>query len=224
MTYILDYARAIVSDGIIIGHPCCNVAHCEVALANKRHRYCPEHAYLNAVCSVEGCTKPIVAGTLSCDIPEHVLLYSNYKKRKNAKFQRKKAKNKVTSTAKPPNDNILTDSGSITTLYDTGDVDDLLGDDALETLNIHHNVSAAASDASADVNFGVRESAGTSNPPLVCPQKSDEGIRQLRACAGRRQTHSEQFMARPCGVIVARATFYGSEPVPQTVVSSHITV
>ncbi|KAF9044902.1 hypothetical protein BJ165DRAFT_1347250 [Panaeolus papilionaceus] len=146
------YARAIVSDGITIGHPCCNVAHCEVALANKRHRYCPEHAYLNAVCSVEGCTKPIVAGTLSCDIPEHVLLYSNYKKRKNAKFQRKKAKNKL--------------------------------------------------------RFEM---------DVICPQKSDEGIRQLRACFGRRQTHSEQFMARPCGVIVARATFYGSETVPQTV-------
>ncbi|PPR04238.1 hypothetical protein CVT24_013321 [Panaeolus cyanescens] len=130
------YARAIVSDGITIGHPCCNVAHCEVALASKRHRFCPEHMYLDAVCAVEECTNPVVTGTLSCNIPEHVQLFLNYKKRKNANFQRKKTKSKITSTAKPPSDIILTDSGSTCELYDADDVDDPLGDEeeAIETL------------------------------------------------------------------------------------------
>jgi len=54
---------------------------------------------------------------------------------------------------------------------------------------------------------------------ISCPQKPESGIRRLRAHFGRLQTHSEQFMVRPCGIIVARATFFNSETVPQTVVS-----
>lgn len=52
----------------------------------------------------------------------------------------------------------------------------------------------------------------------ICPQKPDNGIRRVTARFGRRQTHNEQIMARPCGMIVARTTFFGSETVPQTVV------
>jgi hypothetical protein len=52
----------------------------------------------------------------------------------------------------------------------------------------------------------------------VCPQKSDK---KFKARLGRRQTSTEQIMARPCGIIVARATFYHSESIPQVVVSPH---
>ncbi|KAJ7578321.1 hypothetical protein C8J56DRAFT_1112406 [Mycena floridula] len=50
-----------------------------------------------------------------------------------------------------------------------------------------------------------------------CPSKHAEGNRILRAMLGRRQTHNEQLMIRPCGIIVARGTFYGSETIPQVV-------
>ncbi|KAJ7051020.1 hypothetical protein C8F01DRAFT_1343341 [Mycena amicta] len=50
-----------------------------------------------------------------------------------------------------------------------------------------------------------------------CPAtKNPEGNRKIRALFGRRKTHNEQIIVRPCGVIVARATFFGSETVPQT--------
>lgn len=52
-----------------------------------------------------------------------------------------------------------------------------------------------------------------------CPNKPDTGIRKIRALFGRRRTHNEQIMVRPCGMIVARQTFFGSETTPQTVVS-----
>jgi hypothetical protein len=52
-----------------------------------------------------------------------------------------------------------------------------------------------------------------------CPDKPDTGIRKIRALFGRRHTHNEQIMVRPCGIIIARTTFFGSEPTPPTVVS-----
>ncbi|KAJ7712770.1 hypothetical protein B0H16DRAFT_1342021 [Mycena metata] len=53
----------------------------------------------------------------------------------------------------------------------------------------------------------------------ACPAAKDpSGNRKIRALFGRRKTHNEQIMVRPCGVIVARATFFGSETVTQTVV------
>ena len=61
------------------------------------------------------------------------------------------------------------------------------------------------------------EDDGVMEVELACPQKPESGIR-LRAQFGRLQTHSEQFMVRPCGIIVARTTFFNSETVPQTVV------
>ncbi len=53
---------------------------------------------------------------------------------------------------------------------------------------------------------------------LTCTQKPDSGIHNLHTHFGCRQTHNEQLMVQSCGIIIARATFYGSETVPQTVV------
>lgn len=51
---------------------------------------------------------------------------------------------------------------------------------------------------------------------MECNGKAEEGNqgkRRLRASFGVRRTHNEQLIMRPCGVILARATFYGSEAV-----------
>jgi CxC6 like cysteine cluster associated with KDZ transposases/CxC5 like cysteine cluster associated with KDZ transposases len=57
--------------------------------------------------------------------------------------------------------------------------------------------------------------ADTADP--ACPAKKDaDGNRKICALFGRRRTHNEQIFVRPCGIIVARATFFGSETVPQT--------
>jgi len=50
--------------------------------------------------------------------------------------------------------------------------------------------------------------------------KSSTGNRTLRAQFGRRRTHNEQTMVRPCGIICARATFYGAEAVSNVLVST----
>ncbi|KAJ7065822.1 hypothetical protein C8F01DRAFT_1218892 [Mycena amicta] len=45
----------------------------------------------------------------------------------------------------------------------------------------------------------------------VCPDKPEAGNRNARARFGRRRTHNEELCVMSCGVIIGRATFYGSE-------------
>lgn len=44
-----------------------------------------------------------------------------------------------------------------------------------------------------------------------CPSKPDEGNTRPRARLGRRRTHNEQLVVSTCGVILGRATMFGSE-------------
>ncbi|OJT10707.1 hypothetical protein TRAPUB_12773, partial [Trametes pubescens] len=52
----------------------------------------------------------------------------------------------------------------------------------------------------------------------TCPDKPDVTSRSMRAMFTRRRTHNEQLLLRPCGIIIKRATFYGSETTPQNLV------
>jgi hypothetical protein len=49
--------------------------------------------------------------------------------------------------------------------------------------------------------------------PEPCPPKPAAGNRVLKAQFGRRRTHNEQTLVRPCGIIFARATMFGTEAV-----------
>lgn len=55
-------------------------------------------------------------------------------------------------------------------------------------------------------------------------KKSDTGNRKFKAQFGRRRTHNEQTLVRPCGVIFARATFFGAEAVSNVLVSLHFII
>jgi hypothetical protein len=52
-----------------------------------------------------------------------------------------------------------------------------------------------------------------------CEDKAPDGNRKVRAFWGRKQTHNEQLLVNPCGVIVACKTFFHSESVTQAKVS-----
>lgn len=45
----------------------------------------------------------------------------------------------------------------------------------------------------------------------ICDGKLATGNRTLRARFGRRRTHNEELCVASCGVILGRATFFGSE-------------
>ncbi|KAJ7118529.1 hypothetical protein C8R43DRAFT_1137271 [Mycena crocata] len=47
----------------------------------------------------------------------------------------------------------------------------------------------------------------------ACDGKPESGNRKLRAIFGGRRTHNEQLIMRTCGVILSRATLFGSEAV-----------
>jgi hypothetical protein len=44
-------------------------------------------------------------------------------------------------------------------------------------------------------------------------------LKKVRAQFGRKRTHNEQIIVAPCGIILARETFYGAESIPSVVVS-----
>jgi CxC6 like cysteine cluster associated with KDZ transposases len=46
-----------------------------------------------------------------------------------------------------------------------------------------------------------------------CSGKPEDGNQKVKAYFGRRRTHNEQIIMRPCGVILSRATFFGSEAI-----------
>jgi len=46
--------------------------------------------------------------------------------------------------------------------------------------------------------------------------------KKMRAQFGRMRTHNEQILVAPCGIIIARETFYFSEAIPSVVVSTFL--
>jgi hypothetical protein len=77
--------------------------------------------------------------------------------------------------------------------------------------NVFH---AAATD---DVVEEEHILADTQGDP-TCKEKDPDGKCRIRARFGRQRSHNEQILVRPCGIIVARKTFFGSETTPQTIV------
>ncbi|KAF9541039.1 hypothetical protein CPC08DRAFT_756197 [Agrocybe pediades] len=52
-----------------------------------------------------------------------------------------------------------------------------------------------------------------SDEPIDCSGKPETGNRQFKSSFSRKRTHNEQFIMRPCGIILSRATLFGSESV-----------
>ena len=45
----------------------------------------------------------------------------------------------------------------------------------------------------------------------ICDSKPEQGNQMVKARLGRKRTHNEELCVASCGVILGRATFYGSE-------------
>ena len=64
-----------------------------------------------------------------------------------------------------------------------------------------------------DIDLADEVMIEVDDEPNECASKPTTGNRKLRAYFGRRKTHNEQFMMRPCGVIISRCTFFASEAI-----------
>lgn len=104
--------------------------------------------------------------------------------------------------------------------------------DRLKKAGVSLPSNSMSEDASNDDIEAVVEASlsSTSNAPSIsiledpeavaeCQGKADTGNRKLRAFFGRRRTHNEQLIMHPCGVIIAQATFFGSEAISAVNVS-----
>ncbi|KAF8547820.1 hypothetical protein OG21DRAFT_1599609 [Imleria badia] len=78
---------AVVTDGICIGCPCCGQYKCQVPLSSTKDRFCHQHRQLEACCSIVDCPKAIIAGTLTCDDPEHQEIERVHHERGQSRFQ-----------------------------------------------------------------------------------------------------------------------------------------
>jgi hypothetical protein len=68
-------------------------------------------------------------------------------------------------------------------------------------------------------SIGVADGSPEEQDP--CPStKNEKGNKKIKAQFGRRRTHNEQTLVRPCGIIFARATMFGAEAVSNFLVGS----
>jgi hypothetical protein len=205
--------HAVVMDGITLGRPTCSVPHCTIPLANKRHHFCPTHAYFNQKCVIIGCDKRISApDKRTCNDPTHQRVEAIHVERVGAAFQLKE-KLKRAKVAHPKHGEAL-DLPVAHIIEQDDDLDEtyeIIGDRVIpsEEEAITQTTLARAS-LNATVPIG--------NVPLQVPSTK----KKIRAQFGRSRTHNEQILVAPCGIIIARETFYHAESITAVVVCANI--
>jgi hypothetical protein len=194
LTKFVDQIRSTVTDGITIGHPCCAVQDCPEPLPHVKKRFCQLHSHLDSICVVTTCAAIAEPEFCTCADPEHRKIETYYNQQGKAMFQLKhrleRAKISQThdSLSSGDNDNNLPD------LVPAPDSDNDNQDDLGE-----------GSGVQGDDDDALIDSDG------ACDGKPDGGNKSTRARFGRRRTHNEELCVGSCGVILGRATFYGSE-------------
>lgn len=188
-------------DGVCIGHPCCGIAHCKVPLNSNRDRFCPAHSSENRICAVVDCARPVASGSKVCDLVEHQQVETMHHMQGKSRFQLKEKLKRAQLAAHPRDPLPLIDSQF---LNPNEVVDEVTDEPDLEPVD--HN---------GEVQFELMPDGQT--VPITTDVSTIH--RKLRVQFGRKRTHNEQLFVAPCGIIVARETFYHSEAPSAVVVS-----
>ncbi|GJE99712.1 hypothetical protein PsYK624_159830 [Phanerochaete sordida] len=220
----------VVVDGVTIGHPCCASPGCEVPLAKNRHRFCPEHVHLKAVCAVSDCDRPVVGKTRVCDDPVHASMEKLYKLRGTSRHLLAQTLERARMAHRSQGGGAgITVDFDLSAVHpingwddDDDDDDDDEDDDGYPLEAIPEGEYDIADDGTAqDVDRPAPVTSREADAREQCAaggQQDDttlgtRPVRRLRALFGRRRTHNEQIIVAPCGVIIARMTFFASESV-----------
>jgi hypothetical protein len=132
-------------------------------------------------------------GKQTCDIAEHADLENTFDAQWKASFQLQQ---------------ILKQAGVMVPASSTEMIDDL----ELEIPIADYSTSMIYSSSLDDLTEATLPLVQQDQvPPLHTSEKADGGNRPLKAAFSRAQTHNKQLMVRPCGVIIACGTFFGSE-------------
>ena len=207
--------HVVVMDGVTLGRPTCGVPHCTIPLANKRHRFCPTHVDFNQKCAIVGCNERISApDKRTCNDPTHQRVEDVHIKRGEAAFQLKE-KLKRAKVAHPKNGEAL-DLPVAHIIEQDDDLDEtyeIVGDRVIpsETEAVTQTALARAS-----LNSTIGASDNSVIQTMVPPPPAAK--KKIRAQFGRSRTHNEQILVAPCGMIIARETFYHAESITAVVV------
>jgi hypothetical protein len=207
----------VVTDGTALGHPCCGVFCCTDDLENNRHRFCRKHDSQHGICAIVDCNEPVQERAVgphskACGKAEHQKMERLNFEKGNAAFTLTEHLQKRGASYST---NVLMPHQTITQEVEEEHLEEDLDED---------NTWFEA-DRDGNIKIFTEPDPGTTaggiddEEPGPCPAaKSELGNRKLKAQFGRRRTHSEQLLVRPCGVIVARATFFGAEAVSNVLV------
>ena len=193
-----------VCDGVTIGHPCCSVHNCHLPLPNNRALFCDFHEDKVHECAICNCSARHEEGFRTCNLPKHQQFEETYFEHGKAIFQLrerlKKAAGAQSSGQRP--DNEEEESGKVETEPEP------------------------PYEAQAGYYRGIKnvdvDMADAETEKQECTGKPESGNRKFKASFSRRRTHNEQFIMRPCGIILSRATLYGSESISAVSVSPSV--
>jgi len=197
-----------VGDGISIGRPCCGVFRCQNNLESNRHRFCKEHDNRHRICAINDCNQPVSGEeSKTCSNPEHKLAEVKTKEKGQSlfilshRFRNTQLSHPVAESLNPVENQQA----------DRGDPDEV------EWFEVASNGEMTVEGRPDPGTVGVADDVGVPEP---CPSKATTGNRVLKAQFGRRRTHNEQTLVRPCGIIYARATMFGAEAVSNFLVNT----
>ena len=212
--------EAAVTDGLTLGHPCCSLFACPISLASNRHRFCATHTHLHLQCAVVGCTAAVVESTKlvkgkeihtmmkTCSDPMHQEMEHLNSEQSKANFQlsQKLMRQKVAH----PNDAMA--EKRLIDLVDLEDAEEWFEVDPEDGRVRMFTINNPGATGELDISVLLAQDP--------CPSKAETGNRKIKAQFGRRRTHNEQLIVRPCGMICSRATFFGAEAVSNVLVCS----
>ncbi|KAF8904355.1 hypothetical protein CPB85DRAFT_1416528 [Mucidula mucida] len=90
--------RAVVTDGLDIGHVCCGVHDCQNRLESQRERFCHTHKPRELVCAVKNCEAPVEQLFKTCCNPVHRELENRGEESRTALFQLKRCLERAKSS------------------------------------------------------------------------------------------------------------------------------
>ena len=213
-----------------MGRPCCGVRHCTGELQSTQDKFCPAHWGYKELCAIEDCGANHEPGFKTCTNPNHRKLEDWYHLHDKASFTLRRRLQRA--RVSHPNEAVAPNAPVDEVFEVAVDDHDTIVPGSSSTADTAQTVTSetvpqAVPDPSSIPTLSTgstpSQSVPSSVPPVLnapCPDKPPAGNRRLRAAFGRRRTHNEEVMTRPCGVILLRETFYGSETVPQVLVCS----
>lgn len=185
-------------DGISLGHPTCAHHNCKTPLTTSRDQYCVGHRELSNICAIKGCYSHILEGKRTCGDPSHQEVERIYVLRGESRVQlQEKLKRQRVSH---PNDALPDNDLNVAELIDDEEEEEFAVTDEYLIHGVHE---------------GISDPRGAS--PLHSMGPSNK--KRISARFGRKRTHNEQILVAPCGIILARETFYGAEAISTCAVS-----